>query len=295
MNSLHRSSPIIAIALLVLGSSACGGTVAPVPTIDMSALQTSVVQTIFAQATLDAPTSPPLPTNTLSATETAAPSPTATSAYAALGASCIPDNPPQTGKVVEVVDGDTIRVMLDENGLVYSVRYIGMDTPENTNQVEYFGTEAEAKNLELVYGKKATLIKDVSETDQYGRLLRYVIVDNLFINYELVAQGYANTASYPPDITCIPTFQEAEQKASASMLGLWNAPPTLAPLPTQAPSGGGGGNAVCNCGGPDLDCKDFSSHASAQACYEYCVSQGYGNIFRLDGNDNDGLACESLP
>lgn len=300
MNSLRRSSPIIAIALLVLGSSACGGTVAPVPTIDMSALQTSVVQTVFAQATLDAPTSPPLPTNTLPATETAAPLPTATSAYTALGASCIPDNPPQTGKVVEVVDGDTIRVLLDENGLVYSVRYIGMDTPENTSQVEYFGAEAEAKNLELVYGKKATLIKDVSETDQYGRLLRYVIVDNLFINYELVAQGYANTASYPPDIACIPIFQEAEQKASASKLGLWGAPPTAAPLPTQvaqptqAPSGGG--NAVCNCSGPDLDCKaDFSTHAQAQACYNYCVSQGFGDVFGLDGNDNDGLACESLP
>ncbi len=310
MNSLHKSSPIIAIALLVLVSLACGGTVTPVPTIDIGAIQTSVLQTVFAQATLDAPTSPPLPTNTLPATEspteTAAPLPTATSGQTALGASCIPNNPPQTGKVVEVVDGDTIRVALDETGLIHSVRYIGMDTPENTSQVDYFGAEAEAKNLELVYGKPVILIKDVSEMDPYGRLLRYVIVDNLFINYELVAQGYANTASYPPDIACIPTFQEAEQKASASKLGLWGAPPTAAPLPaqvalptqaifpTQAPSGGG--NAVCNCSGPDLDCKaNFSTHAEAQACYNYCVSQGFGDVFGLDGNDNDGLACESLP
>jgi len=244
------------------------------------------------------PTNVPTSTNISEpiATETDTPIPTVTSAYTALGASCIPNNPHQTGKVVEVVDGDTIRVALDETGLIHSVRYIGMDTPENTSQVEFFGAEAEAKNLELVYGKTATLIKDVSETDQYGRLLRYVIVDNLFINYELVVQGYANTASYPPDIACIPTFQEAEQKASASKLGLWSPPPTLAPLPTQAPAQSGGGNAVCNCSGPDLDCKaDFSTHAQAQTCYNYCVSQGFGDVFRLDGSDNDGLACESLP
>jgi len=53
-------------------------------------------------------------------------------------------------------------------------------------------------------------------------------------------------------------------------------------------------SAPCNCAGPDLDCADFSTHAAAQACYEYCLSQGYGDVFRLDG-DNDGSACESLP
>jgi micrococcal nuclease len=216
------------------------------------------------------------------------------------GAACIPGNPPQTGKVVDVVDGDTIKVLLDADGQTYSVRYIGMDTPENTSQVEYFGPEATGKNSELVYGKTVTLIKDVSETDRYGRLLRYVIADDLFVNYELVAQGYANTASYPPDIACIPTFQTAEGQASTFKLGLWGAPPTqviLLPLPTASSGGSGGssGNAPCNCSGPDLDCGDFNTHSAAQSCYDNCVSQGFGNIFRLDGNDNDGLACESLP
>jgi micrococcal nuclease len=216
-----------------------------------------------------------------------------TNTQVAKAAACLPNNPAQTGKVVDVVDGDTIKVLMDHDAQTYTVRYIGMDTPESTTQVEYFGAEASAKNAHLVFGKTASLIKDISETDRYGRLLRYVIVDGLFINYELVAQGYANTASYPPDIACIPTFQAAEQEARASSLGLWNAPPTLAVLPTLAPAGGG--NAACNCGGPDLDCKDFSSHASAQACYNYCVAQGYGDPHGLDGNDNDGLACERLP
>src|SRR3546814_695399 len=89
------------------------------------------------------------------------------------GASCIPDNPPQTGKVVDVVDGDTIEVRLDQDGRTSTVRYVGMDTPESTSETEYFGPEASAKNAELVLGKNVTLIKDVSETDQYDRLLRY--------------------------------------------------------------------------------------------------------------------------
>ncbi|HSJ86551.1 MAG TPA: thermonuclease family protein, partial [Anaerolineales bacterium] len=120
---------------------------------------------------------------------------------AVTGGSCIPNNTAQTGKVVDVVDGDTIKVLLDEDGKTYSVRYIGMDTPEYTTKIEYYGSEAAVKNVELVMGKTVTLIKDVSETDRYGRLLRYVIADNMFVNYELVAQGFANTASFPPDIS----------------------------------------------------------------------------------------------
>ena len=289
---------------------------APLPTLDPNgiatyAFQTAQVASAQTRAAASPAREPALPaTETQVAlptvTESQAPPPTATATRIALltatdvlipvtGADCIPNNPPQTGVVVDVVDGDTIKVLLDADGKTYSVRYIGMDTPEDTSQVEYFGPEATAKNSELVYGKTVTLIKDVSETDRYGRLLRYIIADGVFVNYELVAQGYANTASYPPDIACIPTFQTAEGQASAAKLGLWGASPTQAivlPLPTKTSSGG---NAPCDCSGPDLDCKDFKTHAAAQACYDHCVALGYGNIFRLDGNDNDGLACESLP
>ena len=116
------------------------------------------------------------------------------------------------------------------------------------------------------------------------------------------AQGYANTASFPPDVACISTFQSVEGRASTAKLGMWAVPPTQAiilPLPTKSSGvssgGSSGGNATCVCSGPDLDCKDFKTHKAAQSCYNYCVSQGYGDVFRLDGNDNDGLACESLP
>ena len=309
-----RKRPILLIAigviagicvLCVIGSLAMDAmgllptsTPSPIPT--NTTLLTNTITPIRTKTKTSTPTGTSAPTNTLTKTSTSTLTKTSTPEFTptrnqtALGASCIPNNLSQTGKVVDVVDGDTIKVLLDQDGQTYTVRYIGMDTPESTSQVEFFGAEASVKNVQLVFGKTITMIKDVSETDRYGRLLRYILVDNIFVNYELVAQGYANTASYPPDIACIPTFLEAEQKASASKLGLWAAPPTIAALPTSS-GPGAGGNAPCNCSGPDLDCKDFSSHASAQSCYNYCVSLGFGNIFRLDGNDNDGLACESLP
>ena len=77
--------------------------------------------------------------------------------------------------VVRVIDGDTIEVEID--GTSYRVRYIGIDTPETVHPqkpVECFGKEASEKNRELVEGKRVRLEKDVSDTDKYGRLLRYV-------------------------------------------------------------------------------------------------------------------------
>jgi len=217
---------------------------APEPTLDIDAIFTAAVQTaqMMNQQTQAAfsPTDTASLTSFPTATDTQAPAVIATDAFLPLstatsgvipvtGDSCIPDNPPQTGKVVQVIDGDTIKVLLDQDGRTYTVRYIGMDTPENTSQIEYFGEEATVKNTQLVYGKTITLIKDVSELDPYGRLLRYVIADSIFVNYELVALGYAKTASYPPDVSCIPTFQSAEQRASASKLGFWSESPTPVP------------------------------------------------------------------
>ena len=295
---------------LFLLCCACGIGVLMLPTsdtpqskpnlVDISTIVFETAQAINAQ-TLAAITPTSFPTQTQTsipptATMQILPTPTQAQTFSIPGADCIPNNPPQTGIVVDVVDGDTIKVLLDQDGKTYSIRYIGMDTPENTTQIEYFGAEATAKNSELVYGKTVTLFKDVSETDRYNRLLRYVIVDNIFVNYELVAQGYANVASYPPDISCIPTFQAIEQQASSASLGLWNAPPTLAPLPTLTPSSnsGGSGSAVCSCSSNSYNCGDFSTHASAQACYDYCKSIGAGDVHRLDA-DNNGIACENLP
>lgn len=126
----------------------------------------------------------------------------------------------QEAKVIRVIDGDTIEI---EGG--QRVRYIGIDTPEIVDPrttVQCFGKEASAKNRKLVEGKVVQLEKDVSETDKYGRLLRYVYIDQTFVNDYLVRQGYAHASSYPPDIKYQDQFLEAQQNAQAAGRGLWS-------------------------------------------------------------------------
>ena len=122
-------------------------------------------------------------------------------------------------KVARVIDGDTIEL---ENG--ERVRYIGMDTPETVHPskpVQCFGKAASAENSKLVSGKTVRLEKDVSDTDKYGRLLRYVYVDDVFVNLELVKRGFAFSYSYPPDIKFQNEFLSAEQFARENKIGLW--------------------------------------------------------------------------
>jgi micrococcal nuclease len=161
-------------------------------------------------------------------TETISPITTPTSVPVALAECVRPDAEQVLAQVIGVTDGDTIEVIFDNQ--VYKVRYIGMDAPESATQKEPLGDEATAKNRELVEGKTVILIKDVRETDPYDRLLRYVFVDDLFVNYELVRQGYANVVSYPPDVACIDTFRIAENEARNTEVGLWAAPPPTATI-----------------------------------------------------------------
>jgi len=122
-------------------------------------------------------------------------------------------------KVTKVIDGDTIEI---EGG--QRIRYIGIDTPETVDPrkpVQCFGKEASDQNKKLVEGKEVKLEKDVSETDKYGRLLRYVYVGDIFVNDYLVRQGYAHASSYPPDIKYQDQFTKAQNEASANSKGLW--------------------------------------------------------------------------
>lgn len=134
------------------------------------------------------------------------------------GAECVPRYSRQSlGVVTRVIDGDTIEVLLDD-GQTYQVRYIGMDTPERGDP---FYEETTAKNQELLGDGIVTLMKDVSETDRYDRLLRYVFTEELFINLELVRMGYAQAAAYPPDVSCAEIFLETQRVAQDSGFGLW--------------------------------------------------------------------------
>jgi micrococcal nuclease len=118
--------------------------------------------------------------------------------------------------VVRVVDGDTIEITSGQR-----VRYIGMDTPELTGTVGCYAQEAANKNKELVEGKEIEMEKDVSETDRYGRLLRYIYVNGVMVNETLVKDGYAQVATYPPDVKNKDLFLAAEQDARNNSRGLW--------------------------------------------------------------------------
>ena len=127
-------------------------------------------------------------------------------------------------KVVRVVDGDTINVLI--NGKTEPVRYIGIDTPETVDPrkpVQCFGVESSKKNKELVEGALVRLEKDITDRDKYNRLLRYVWLNNVLINEKLVADGFAKSYSYPPDVKYQERFVAAEKKARENKLGLWTA------------------------------------------------------------------------
>lgn len=123
-------------------------------------------------------------------------------------------------KVARVIDGDTIEI---EGG--QKVRYIGMNTPETVDPrkpVQCFGLEASKKNKELVVGKMVRLEKDITDRDQYNRLLRYVWAGETFVNLELVKQGFANSVTFPPDIKYQKEFLAAEKEAKEASRGLWS-------------------------------------------------------------------------
>lgn len=139
-------------------------------------------------------------------------------------------------RVVRVIDGDTIEV--DISGKVYRVRYIGIDTPEydySRPDVASLAEKATNANTALVGNKVVRLERDVSETDRYGRLLRYVYVGDLFVNAELVKLGWAEIYSYPPDTKYDGLFANLQREAINAGVGRWATPPanTSVPATTQ--------------------------------------------------------------
>ena len=119
----------------------------------------------------------------------------------------------EQARVAYVIDGDTIKLESEEK-----LRYIGIDTPEKN---KCFFKEASNANAKLVQGKKIKIVKDVSEVDEYGRLLRYVWVDDIFVNDYLVREGFARAKNFPPDEKFKAQFGEAEIEARENKRGLW--------------------------------------------------------------------------
>lgn len=120
--------------------------------------------------------------------------------------------------VGRIVDGDTFET---EDGR--KVRLIGVNTPEVHGKVEDYGREASAFSKARLQNQTVYLFRDVSDTDRYGRLLRYIFVehDPVLYNETLLTEGYANTMTYPPDVLFADKFAHLERAARESGKGLW--------------------------------------------------------------------------
>ena len=128
--------------------------------------------------------------------------------------------------VSRIVDGDTVELSDGRK-----LRYIGIDTPESVNprkEVECFSKEASKANEILVLNKEVWLEKDITDSDRYGRVLRYVyIVDPetkkvIFVNQKLVSQGFAHAYRYEPDTKYYDLFKSLENQAKSTQRGLWS-------------------------------------------------------------------------
>lgn len=133
-------------------------------------------------------------------------------------------------KITKVIDGDTVWV--DIGGKSFKVRLIGINCPEYTKEIEPYGKEATEYTKNNLEGKTVYLMKDVSDTDDYDRLLRYVWTKNIdeiteeniynyLFNAKLVQEGLAHSNYYKPDITLQDYLEGYETEAKNTKKGMW--------------------------------------------------------------------------
>lgn len=153
---------------------------------------------------------PPSPTTTFQATETTQSTASKSDYY----------------KVTRVVDGDTFDVEI--HGTVERIRLIGVNTPETVDPrkpVQCFGKEASEMAKKLLTTQQVRLVEDKTQgnKDKYGRLLRYVYLENgLFLNETLISQGFAHEYTYDTPYNFQKAFKQAEKTAQEQGVGLWN-------------------------------------------------------------------------
>lgn len=132
----------------------------------------------------------------------------------------------ETVKVFRVVDGDTIKVLM--NNKEDTVRLIGIDSPEVLDErkpAQCFGREASDKAKEILNGKTIILESDSTqgERDEYGRLLRYVfLLDGVNFNKFMISEGYAREYTFKSKIYKYQSeFIQVEEGARKENRGLW--------------------------------------------------------------------------
>lgn len=125
----------------------------------------------------------------------------------------------EKAKVSYVLDGDTVEITDKKR-----VRLIGINTPERktgNKNGQCFSEKAAKITRSLLENQTIEMEKDVSETDKYGRLLRYIYLDDILINEFLLSAGFARLETIPPDVKYYQLFLEAEKEARSNARGLW--------------------------------------------------------------------------
>ena len=120
------------------------------------------------------------------------------------------------GFVRSVVDGDTIVLDSGER-----LRYVGVDTPESFGEPECGADEATALNRQLVEGRLVELLPGPQERDEFGRLLRYVFAEGVFVNAELVREGMARAQSFHSEERFAQVLVQLEVAARNASRGSW--------------------------------------------------------------------------
>jgi endonuclease YncB( thermonuclease family) len=133
----------------------------------------------------------------------------------------IPSNIPEgalQAVLVRVVDGDTAEVTV--GGQALTVRYVGIDTPER-GEPGY--KAAAAANQTLLGSGNLWLAPDKTDKDRYGRLLRFIYTDQgVFVNEQMVAQGWAQPLEFQPDVTLAVEFRKLATAAAQAKRGFWS-------------------------------------------------------------------------
>lgn len=121
----------------------------------------------------------------------------------------------ETAIVARVIDGDTVQ-LTDER----EVRLLGINAPEK--QEPYY-QESKNRLKALIENRTVSLEKDKTDKDIHRRSLRYVFVDDIFINLKMIEEGYATVYIIPPDEKYSSQLLKAENEAKQKKIGIWKA------------------------------------------------------------------------
>ncbi len=134
---------------------------------------------------------------------------------ASAGLACLPKGTPQTGRVLDVISGNVLKVLVGE--YAYIVQYIGVEAPADAG----YGLVSTNTNGSLAFGRDVLLYKDAQDTDPTGIYLRWVVLDGKMPAVALLEQGLLTTYDPAPNSSCFDLLKQAEKKARDSKLGVW--------------------------------------------------------------------------